>query len=91
MRTPAGIPAYVSRERGSAELDISIDTWDAMVKAERLPRPVFIGINGTTPRWRWADVDATLSAQTENGDAEPEPFFRRHPREQAKEHRRGTA
>lgn len=69
-------PPYVSRETGAAALDISVDTFDAMVKAGTLPKPVRIGISGRTPRWRWADVDAALVAQAEQAQAIPEPFFR---------------
>ncbi len=69
-------PPYVSRATGAAALEISPDTWDAMVKAGTLPKPIRIGISGTTPRWRWADVDAALAAQAEKDNATPEPFFR---------------
>jgi hypothetical protein len=46
------------------------------VKSGKLPKPVMIGTTGTTPRWRWADVDAALVAQAEQAQAPPEPFFR---------------
>ena len=67
-------PSYVSRKTGARELDISPDTWDAMVKNGGLPGPVLIGISGTTPRWRWKDVERALCMDEEK--AEPEPFFR---------------
>lgn len=70
-------PSYVSRETGAAELDISTDTWDEMVKNGRLPKPIKVGTAGTTPRWRWEDVDAVLSGRRPiTPECEPEPFFR---------------
>ena len=82
-------PAYVSREVGAAELCISVDTWDAMVKAGRLPKPTNVGISGTTPRWRWAEVEAYLGGRrTPVPDAEPEPFFRGLADGKAKDRRR---
>lgn len=84
-------PAYVSRETGAAELDMSVDTWDAMVKAGQIPAPVKVGISGTTPRWRWEDVDAALSGRAQAAIVEPERFFRRRDNGAAKERKRGTA
>jgi predicted DNA-binding transcriptional regulator AlpA len=85
-------PAYVSRETGAALLDISVDTWDAMVKGGRLPKPVRIGISGTTPRWRWADIDEALSGKRDlNADNEPEPFFRGLAGGKTKDRRRVTS
>src|SRR5690242_9369129 len=56
-------PAYVSRETGAAELQISVDTWDAWVKAGTLPPACSTFPNGTA-RWRWEDVDRKLSGGT---------------------------
>ena len=70
-------PTYVSRETGAAELDMSVDTWDAMVKAGRLPAPLPTGISGTTPRWRWKDVETALGGRKKpKAESQPEPFFR---------------
>jgi hypothetical protein len=55
-------PAYVDRETGAAELQISPDTWDQWVKEGRLPPPCDTFPSGT-PRWRWEDVDRTLSGK----------------------------
>jgi hypothetical protein len=55
-------PAYVARETGAAELQISPDTWDQWVKDGRLPPPCDTFPNGT-PRWRWEDVDRKLSGR----------------------------
>jgi hypothetical protein len=55
-------PAYVSRETGAAELQISPATWDQWVKEGRLPSPCDTFPSGT-PRWRWEDVDRKLSGQ----------------------------
>jgi len=59
-------PAYVNRETGAAELQISPATWDQWVKDGRLPAACDHFPSGT-PRWRWADVDRRLSGHT--GDA----------------------
>jgi hypothetical protein len=56
-------PAYVGRETGAAELQISPDTWDQWVKDGRLPPPLDSFPSGT-PRWRWEDVDRKLSGRT---------------------------
>ncbi|WP_156795632.1 helix-turn-helix transcriptional regulator [Bradyrhizobium icense] len=56
-------PAYVDRETGAAELQISPDTWDQWVKEGRLPPP-WDTFPAGTPRWRWEDVDRKLSGQT---------------------------
>jgi hypothetical protein len=53
-------PAYVGRETGAAELQISPDTWDQWVKEGRLPPPCD-SFPTSTPRWRWEDVDRKLS------------------------------
>lgn len=53
-------PAYVGRETGAAELQISPDTWDKWVKDGVLPPPCNTFPEGT-PRWRWQDVDAKLA------------------------------
>ena len=62
-------PAYVGRETGAAELQISPDTWDQWVKEGRLPSACDTFPSGT-PRWRWEDVDRRLSGrQTASTDA----------------------
>jgi hypothetical protein len=53
--------AYVNREGGAAELTISPETWDRWVVEGILPPPA-PGFPFSTPRWRWADVDAKLRA-----------------------------
>jgi hypothetical protein len=53
-------PAYVGRETGAAELQISPDTWDQWVKEGRLP-PACDAFPSGTARWRWEDVDRKLS------------------------------
>lgn len=65
-------PAFVSRETGARELDISPDTWDAMVSRGLLPEPVRVGINSTTKRWRWMDVEqAVCGTATSGGPIDP--------------------
>src|SRR6266851_6123336 len=56
-------PAYVSRETGAAELQISADTWDQWVKEGRLP-PACDTFPSGTPRWRGEDVDSKLPGRT---------------------------
>ena len=56
-------PAYVSRETGAAELQISPDTWDQWVKDGTLPAAC-TAFPASTPRWRWEDVDRKLSGRT---------------------------
>ena len=85
-------PAYVSRDVGAAELCISPDTWDTWLKEGILPPPCDLGITGTTPRWRWADVDEALSRRKrESSECPPEPFFRGLADGQAKERRRAAS
>lgn len=62
-------PAYVSRETGAAELQISPDTWDSWVKSGRLP-PACDTFPEGTPRWRWEDVDRRLSGRKVEAEAE---------------------
>ncbi|MDH2400445.1 hypothetical protein QCM77_10920 [Bradyrhizobium sp. SSUT18] len=56
-------PAYVNRETGAAELQISPDTWDQWVKDGCLPGPCD-ALPAGSPRWRWEDVDRKLSGRT---------------------------
>jgi len=67
---PARTPAYVSREAGAAELQISPETWDRWVDDGILP-PVAPGFPPSTPRWKWADVDRKLSAPAEGSTIDP--------------------
>jgi len=60
-------PAYVDRETGAAELQISPDTWDKWVKEGRLPPSCDTFPTGI-PRWRWEDVDRKLSGQKSVAD-----------------------
>ncbi|MDI4231490.1 hypothetical protein OZ411_01510 [Bradyrhizobium sp. Arg237L] len=60
-------PAYIGRETGAAELQISPDTWDQWVKEGRLPPPCDAFPPGT-PRWRWEDVDRKLSGRAAPAD-----------------------
>lgn len=60
-------PAYVDRETGAAELQISPDTWDQWVKDGRLP-PAGDGFPNGSPRWRWEDVDRKLSGRDDATD-----------------------
>jgi hypothetical protein len=60
LSLPSRTPAYVSREVGAAELHVSPETWDNWVTRGVLPPPA-PGFPDSTPRWRWADVDAWLS------------------------------
>jgi hypothetical protein len=73
IRLPARTPAYVSREVGAAELQISPETWDRWVEDGILP-PAAPGFPQSTPRWKWADVDRMLSAPLEHL-ANDDPFM----------------
>jgi hypothetical protein len=55
-------PAYVDRETGAAELQISPDTWDQWVREGRVPKPCNT-FPASTPRWRWDDIDRKLSGR----------------------------
>ena len=79
----------LDRETGAAELRISPETWDEWVGAGLIPPPNTRGIAGTTPRWRWADVDARLAGKGENG-LECEPYFRGLAGGQTKDRKRVT-
>ncbi len=59
-------PAYVGRETGAAELQISPGTWDEWVKQGLLPPPCDTFPSGT-PRWRWEDVDRKLAGLRASG------------------------
>lgn len=64
LKLPPRPPSYVCRETGAAELEVSPDTWDRFEADGRLPARA-PGFPESTPRWRWADVDAKLSGKTE--------------------------
>jgi hypothetical protein len=55
-------PAYVGRETGAAELEISPNTWDRWVKEGIIPPSCETFPDGK-PRWRWMDVDRKLSGK----------------------------
>jgi len=60
-------PAYVGRETGAAELQISTETWDKWVKDGVLPPPC-PALPAGTPRWRWVDVDRKLACKPLEAD-----------------------
>lgn len=72
------LTAYITREQGAAELQVSPSTWDEMVECGQLPPPLRLGRYGTILRWRWADVDKRLCKDDTGlhhvGDEQP--FFR---------------
>lgn len=63
---PLRTPAYVGRELGAAELQISEATWDRFVERGILPPPA-PGFPPNTPRWRWEDVDNKLAGKVAVG------------------------
>jgi hypothetical protein len=69
-------PAYVGRETGAAELQISPETWDQWVKDGRLPPPCDTFPTGT-PRWRWEDVDRRLSGRKAEAEVDETDAFMR--------------
>jgi len=71
------LTAYVSREQGAAELQVSPSTWDDMVECGQLPPPRRFGRMQTLLRWRWADVDRRLCKDdTGSHVGDEQPFFR---------------
>lgn len=62
LRLPSRTPSYVTRETGSAECEVSPETWDRWEREGRLPQRC-TGFPDNMPRWRWADVDAKLSGR----------------------------
>jgi predicted DNA-binding transcriptional regulator AlpA len=68
--------AYVTREQGAAEIQVSPSTWDAMVDVGMLPKPYMLGPNQDLPRWRWIEVDNRIAGELRDADKEAEPFFR---------------
>src|SRR5262252_3285687 len=62
LRLPPRTPAFVSRETGAAECEVSPETWDRWAAEGLLPPPA-AGFPPSTPRWRWADVDAKMSGK----------------------------
>jgi hypothetical protein len=68
------LTAFVSRESGAAELQVSPATWDAMEEGGQLPKPYLLGPNKNIKRWLWAEVVKHIAGE---GDQErQEPFFR---------------
>ena len=70
LNLPTRTPAYVSREVGAAELQISPETWDRWVDEGILPPPA-PGFPVSTPRWKWEDVDRKLSQPAEDSAVDP--------------------
>jgi len=71
------LTAYVTREQGAAELQVSPSTWDEMVECGQLPPPLRLGRYGTILRWRWVAVDNRLSKEdTDHHLSGAEPYFR---------------
>lgn len=58
-------PSYVSKATLAAELDISESTVDSYVRRGLLPKPFQWG---GSVRWCWADVAASLAAQSGGED-----------------------
>jgi hypothetical protein len=71
------LTAYVTRESGAAELQVSPSTWDEMVNRGVLPKPYLLGPNKDLKRWRWCEVENSIIGDV-IGDVhqEREPFFR---------------
>ena len=68
------LTAFVSRESGAAELQVSPATWDAMEEVGQLPKPYLLGPRKNIKRWLWAEVVKRIAGE---GDQEQqEPFFR---------------
>lgn len=61
-------PSYVSKATLAAELDISESTVDVLVHRGVLPKPIKVG---GSVRWNWAQVDASLGANTISSEVDP--------------------
>jgi hypothetical protein len=71
------LTAYVTRESGAAELQVSPSTWDEMVDRGLLPKPYLLGPNKDLKRWRWCEVENRIVGDVIGGDQqERELFFR---------------
>jgi predicted DNA-binding transcriptional regulator AlpA len=68
--------AYVTREQGAAELQVSPSTWDEMVERNLLPKPHLLGPRRNIPRWCWAEVDEAIRKSGRYLDQDDEPYFR---------------
>jgi predicted DNA-binding transcriptional regulator AlpA len=84
------LTAYVTREQGAAELQVSPSTWDDMVACGQLPKPRRLGRMGSILRWRWTDVDNRLRGD-DAYHADPEPFFREQAHGTTKDRKREAA
>jgi hypothetical protein len=85
------LTAFVSRETGAAELQVSPSTWDEMEKCGQLPKPHFLGANKDIKRWLWAEVVARIVGEEIAGEQQSEPFFRGLASGTTKERKRETA
>lgn len=84
------LTAYVSREQGAAELQVSPSTWDDMVECGQLPPPLRLGRMKNIPRWRWEDVDKALSGEDLSHPIQ-ESYFRERTDGAQKDRRRVSA
>jgi hypothetical protein len=62
-------PAFVCRETAARLLEISVDTWDGMVRDGFVPPPDID--RGQIKRWHWASVEARLLKAREAETADP--------------------
>ncbi len=85
------LTAYVTREQGAAELQVSPSTWDEMVECGQIPKPRRLGRMGAILRWRWEDVDRALSGDNHSREGQPEPFFHERAHGPEKNHQREAA
>jgi hypothetical protein len=77
IRLNSRVTAFVSRDSGAAELQVSPSTWDEMVACGQLPKPYLLGPNKDIKRWLWVDVVKRIVGEEIGDDhQEREPFFR---------------
>jgi hypothetical protein len=78
LRLASRVTAFVTRESGAAELQISPSTWDEMEKCGQLPKPYLLGPRHDLKRWWWPQViKRIVGAQNPDDDQAQEPYFRR--------------
>jgi hypothetical protein len=76
IRLNSRLTAFVSRESGAAELQVSPSTWDAMEECGQLPTPYLLGPNKDIKRWLWVEVVKRIVGDVTGEQQQQEPFFR---------------
>lgn len=70
------LTAFVTRETGAAELQVSPSTWDEMEERGLLPKPYLVGPNKDLKRWLWIEVEQRIVGDVGEHDQPREKYFR---------------